>query len=418
MQKSFIPTDNITKELLNNYTRTNGKNYDVLIKIDNDKITARTLEQLIKAADCKINYSLYTTPTIFPWANNCNLNHTVFKDWKSSSFYENYFNDRGTIKIKGIAQNSIPLKDYIAMAKYKIEDNMLKILENSKNLILCYSRGIDSILLLSYLIKFNKVKDTRIVYCLNENVSNQEIDFSLEKKLGLDVEIVRLKEEDMLSFADQENPFKFYHYQSHWLTDKFKNHTLLVGHEGNSVLMHKWEWVKRLGKPVTKKDGYVTSCLDKIDWSINRNLEFDTISFIEPYSRSWNNPKEFGDVLSPISDIELIKLLPFVDILDADPNFFGDAELARSMIKDNVKDYLDTLIKSENENWVNFWNMGNINSNRLKEDTLKLDTHPRLNVNGIVYLRKVIEKAKTDGIIDVTALLSLKFNNYLVRNII
>ena len=200
--------------------------------------------------------------------------------------------------------------------------------------------------------------------------------------------------------------------------DKFKNHTLLVGHEGNSVLMHKWEWVKRLGKPVTKKDGYVTSCLDKIDWSINRNLEFDTISFIEPYSRSWNNPKEFGDVLSPISDIELIKLLPFVDILDADPNFFGDAELARSMIKDNVKDYLDTLIKSENENWVNFWNMGNINSNRLKEDTLKLDTHPRLNVNGIVYLRKVIEKAKTDGIIDVTALLSLKFNNYLVRNII
>ena len=87
-------------------------------------------------------------------------------------------------------------------------------------------------------------------------------------------------------------------------------------------------------------------------------------------------------------------------------------------IWDNVKDYLDTLIKRENENWVNFWNMGNINSNRLKEDTLKLDTHPRLNVNGIVYLRKVIEKAKTDGIIDVTALLSLKFNNYLVRNII
>jgi hypothetical protein len=182
--------------------------------------------------------------------------------------------------------------------------------------------------------------------------------------------------------------------------------------------MHKWEWVKRLGKPVTKKDSYVTSCLDKIDWSINRNLEFDTISFIEPYSRSWNNPKEFGDVLSPISDIELIKLLPFVDIRDADPNFFGDAELARSMIKDNVEDYLDTLIKRENENWVNFWNMGNINSNRLKGDTLKLDTHPRLNVNGIVYLRKVIEKAKTDGIIDVTALLSLKFNNYLVRNII
>jgi hypothetical protein len=51
--------------------------------------------------------------------------------------------------------------------------------------------------------------------------------------------------EDMLSFADQENPFKFYHYQSHWLTDKFKNHALLVGYEGNTVLMHKWEWGKR-----------------------------------------------------------------------------------------------------------------------------------------------------------------------------
>jgi len=418
MQKNFIPTDNITTELLKNYTRTNGKNYDVLIRIDNDKITARTMEQLINDAECKINYSLYNAPTIFPWVNSCNLNHTVFKDWKSSSFYENYFNDNGIIKIKKIDQHSILLKDYIALAKYKIEDNMLKILENSKNLILCYSQGIDSILLLSYLIKFNKIKDTRIIYCLNENVSNQEIDFSLEKKLGFNIEILRLNTEDLLSFADQENPFKFYHYQSHWLANKFKNNTLLVGHEGNSVLMHKWEWVKRLGKPVTKKDIYVTSCLDKIDWSIDRNLDFDTISFIEPYSRFWNNSKEFGAVLSPISDIELIKLLPFVDIRDADPNFFGDAELIRSMIKDNVKDYLDILIKKENDNWVNFWNIGNINSNKLKENTLKLSTHPRLDVKGIIYMRKVIEKAKTDGIIDVTALLSLKFNNYLVKNFI
>lgn len=416
MKKKFVPTDNITIELLKNYTVTNGRNYDVLIRINNEHITARTLEQLMQDSTCKVDHMICHSPDIFPWIDNTHLKKTFFKDWQAPSFYEHFRESQGSIITETLPQHTIPLEQYVQTAKDRIENNVKNLFANSKNMMLLYSGGIDSILLISYLIKYNRLKDTPLVYCYNENADNiaQQTQFHLEKNLGLNIESINVSKQVLIDYANQSDPFKFRNYQSHWVAEKFKDKTILIGNEGNSVLFHKWEWLKRLGKPATRKNIYVTSCYDCIDWSTPTDLDHNTISFIEPYNRSWNNEKDFAHLLSPISDISLMQMLPFVDIRDMDPNFVGDAEMARTMLHDNVKDELDPLITVENINWGICDSSQNLQIKDIDNNMLDINFKKRIETSGLIHMKHKIDRAKIDGHIDPRCLLGLKYINYFL----
>lgn len=416
MKKRFIPTDNITIELLKNYTVTNGRNYDVLIKVNNDHITARTLEQLMQDSTCKVDHMICHSPDTFPWIDHTHLKHTVFKDWQAPSFYTNFKESQGSIITETLPQHTIPLEQYIQTAKDRIENNVKSLFDNSKNMILLYSGGIDSILLISYLIKYNRLKDTPLIYCYNENADNtdQQTQFDLEKRLGLNIESINVSKQVLIDYANQPNPFTFRNYQSRWVAEKFKDKTILIGNEGNSVLFHKWEWLKRLGKPATRKNIYVTSCYNSIDWNTPIDLDHNTISFIEPYSRSWNNEKEFAHILSPISDVSLMKMLPFVDIRNMDPDFVGDAELIRTMIYDNVKHELDPLITTENFNWGICDSSENLQIKDIDNRMLDIDFKKRIETKGLIHMKHKIDRAKLDGHIEPRCLLGLKYINYFL----
>lgn len=315
-----------------------------------------------------------------------------------------------------LPQHTIPLEQYIQTARNKIENNVKNLFNNSKNMMLLYSGGIDSILLISYLIKYNRLKDTPLIYCYNENADNtvQQDRFDLEKSLGLNIEVINISKKILIDYANQSDPFKFNNYQSYWLAETFKDKTILIGNEGNSVLLHKWEWLKRLGKPATKKNIYVTSCYDQIDWDKPTDLDHNTISFIEPYSRSWNNRKDFDHVLSPISDISLMQMLPFVDIRNMNPNFVGDAELIRTMIYDNVKHELDSLITTENFNWGICNGSENLQIKDIDNKMLDIDFKKRIETKGLIHMKHKIDRAKLDGHIEPRCLLGLKYINYFL----
>jgi hypothetical protein len=416
VKKKFIPTDNITIELLKNYTITNGRNYDVLIRVNNDHITARTLEQLIQDSACKIDHRICHSPETFPWVDHTHLKNTFFKDWTAPSFYVHFRESQGFIITETLPQHTIALEQYIQTARNKIENNVKNLFNNSKNMILLYSGGIDSILLISYLIKYNRLKDTLLIYCYNENADNiiQQTQFHLEKSLGLNIESINVSKQVLIDYANQPDPFKFRNYQSHWVAEKFKNKTILIGNEGNSVLFHKWEWLKRLDKPVTKKNIYVTSCYDSVDWSTPIDLDYNTISFIDPYSRSWNNGGDFAHMLSPISDVSLMQMLPFVDIRNMDPNFVGDARLARTILYDNVKHELDSLITTENINWGICDSSQNLQIKDIDKNMLDINFKKRIETKGLIHMKHKIDRAKIDGHIEPRYLLALKYINYFL----
>jgi len=412
VNRTLIPTDDNTLDLLKDYTITNGRNYDVLIKIQDNHITAKTLQQLVEDPTCRVSSKIcYEYSQSFPWIDRNNLKETVFKDWIAPSFYLNFKENNGTITVQELPQHTISLEEYIKTAKNRVEANMKHILDTSSDLILLYSRGIDSLLLLSYLMKYNRLKDTRLVH-LGDTANQQSfVDLSLEKQLGFNIDTIFINQNIVMQYANQSNPFKFKMFLNHALAKQFKNKTLLIGYDGNSVLMHKWEWVKRLGKPTTKKNNYVKSC-DTVDWSQSTDLHHHTISMIEPYGRNWNNPKDFSRTVSPISDVELMRMLPFVDIRNMDPNFVGDAVMIRDMIHDNVGDALDSLIHSETVTWLAPILTQSVNTELLDETALTINIKRRVDVRGVTELLRRIDGAKLDKKINFADLLSIKYINY------
>lgn len=407
MTNKLIATDQNTIDLLKSYSTHNGRNYDVLIKIQGDQITAKTLMQLINDDTCRISHKIAYVSDIFPWVDHTHLRETVFKDWFAPSFYERFKAEGDTIVVEDLPKNVIPFDEYVSMAGRNIENNVRNVLESSNNLVLLYSGGIDSLLLLSYLMKYDKAKDVRIIHCSDSDRSN----FDLEKKLGFDVENMIVPQDVAIEYANQSDPFKFRMCQDHWIAGQFRDSKVLMGYEGNSVLMHKWEWLKRLGRPVTDRDGYVTSCND-IDWGSDTDLRHHTISMIEPFSRSWSNVKDLGHMISPISDTELLRMLPFVDIRGMDPNFVGNAVMARTMIRNNVGDRLDRLITTEAATWSLPLMDRPIDVSKLDGRFLDVAIKRRVETDGMSEILRRITKAKTDGHIDFRSLLSLKYVNY------
>lgn len=402
---------------------TNGRNYDVLIKVENNNITAKTLEQLDLNSDCYLSDRLCYSMT-YPWITYDHLKPTVFEQYEAPSFYHRYKRENDKIIIEELKQHTIPMEEYIVLANNKIEQNMKNFLDRSKKIVLLYSRGIDSLLLLSYIIKYNRLKDTRLIHIGDSVNKKSYIDTTLEKKLGIDIELMFFDYDFLYKNITTTDPFYCREILYHWLVEKFKDSAILNGDEGNSVLFHKWEWVKRIGKPVTKKNLYTFEC-ENIDWSTPTDLNYHTISLIYPKSRHWNNDN-LKNIYAPISDLELLKMLPFIDIRNLDPNFVGDAVMVRNMIKNNVGDMLNHLISSTTLSWGSPLYKDSVDMKKINiagcsleidryknKDILKLKQkfkHPA----GLSSLLKRIDEAKITGEILYKDVIVLKFLNYLL----
>ena len=86
MQK-YIPADLTTEQLLYNYQRINGWNYDVFVKINGDVIQARTIEQLRNDSKVKIKF----INNHFPFKESINFYQTSWEGFTATSFYEKFY---------------------------------------------------------------------------------------------------------------------------------------------------------------------------------------------------------------------------------------------------------------------------------------------------------------------------------------
>jgi hypothetical protein len=62
----------------------------------------------------------------------------------------------------------------------------------------------------------------------------------------------------------------------------------LIGYEGNSVLMHKWEWIRRIGTRLPVDKNYYTNTINDIDWNQPWDNDWNIITYITPKTRGWN----------------------------------------------------------------------------------------------------------------------------------
>jgi len=414
MHCKYFPKNEKTKILLNDYIRKNGQVYDIFINIENDVIEAETLQGLMSNPKIKINRSFYQYPVRFPFSN-FNLNSgTMFEGWEATSFYEKFYYDGNYINRLEVPKQTLSLNDYVLLVEKNLEDFFSNFFKENKTFVLSYSRGIDSLLLLSYVMKYGMLKNCFIVNIDFPGIDhNFSLDLNVEKNLGLDINKIEFNKKNLLSYINQSDPLKFYSMQDYFLVDSFKDINILSGYDGNSVLLHKWEWIHRIGRGSfsTVKNFYTTSVLDWINYIIPRDIDNDMITIVPPFSRHWNNP-ELKNLISPISNIQLMELLPFIKIKDIDPIIIAEAAVPKKIIQKNVGSALDELIINENNNFENFWRDYHVDHNDIDPKELKFKISKRV-VPAINYSKRELEAQIQNNKINISRLLSVKFNNAL-----
>ena len=420
MSITLTPTDQNTRDLLKDYTITNGYNDKVLLKIEDNHITAKTVEQLINDPTQPISHRV-CYGVLFPWMDHDHLKDTVFIGYSAPPFYNRYKEENNKITVERLEQNTISMEEYTIISKHKIEQNIKHLLDTKKDITLFYSRGIDSLLLLSYLMKYDRVKDTRLIH-LGDRISKKPfMDTSIEKQTGFNIETHFVDDEFIYSGFNQSNPFKLRELIFYWVAERFKNSLILCGNEGNSVLFHKWEWVKRIGRPVTMTSCYTKECLN-INWNTPTDLDYHTISFIEPRSRSWNS-NDLKDIHCPISDMELLRMLPFIDVRNLDTNFIADASMVKNIIRDNVGNKLDFLMTTQTESWNRpvydeTFDTKKIDPIYLKIDALKKENQGNIRrivrPMGIIHIRNKIQQGLNENRLSFRDIACMKLINYFL----
>jgi len=343
---NFEYSDNITKQLLSNFKQMDLEE-KIFVKIEKESIIARTAEQLIKAHTA-LSDKIYYCPTKFPLIsiNDIRLG-TAWKDWLCPNFNTQFYynNDNNKITVCKVIRNKISLDQYTEKLQIILDNNISKIVKKNKNLFLCYSGGVDSSVILSYLIK-KKIQDKVTLINFSNLVNNKKINnFNYEKKLGFKVENIKINLNDLINVCNTKNYEKIICYTTYTLLKKYKKSSFIYGFHGNQSLLHKKIFLEQINKDVLKK-GY---CSSLNNWKSMKNPTplAEHILLMKPWDKinGTNNCKIF----SPLGNNEIFEMVRSIDWSNVDPHTINDAKVAKQIINNNVGALLDSsILKNEN----------------------------------------------------------------------
>jgi hypothetical protein len=254
-----------------------------------------------------------------------------------------YEDKTGIIKAKHFKRKKISLEHYINRLKTIVDFNIKQTFLNKK-LILAYSGGIDSLVILSFIIKNNLQNKITLVNFTN-NLSNPiPRSFAYEKKIGLDVQKFDINLKELITIANSSDNTFIRLYTSFSFLQKFKNSNIIFGYHGNQSLLHKKIFLEQIKKDVTQV-GY---CSSLNNWKVEKNcIPLEEHCLVR---HKWHrlNGINLCNIFYPLGNNEIFEMIRQIDWQNIDPHVISDARVARRIIQDNVGHLLDPIVTNEN----------------------------------------------------------------------
>ena len=405
--------DHITKNLLSNF-RPNDMQENLLYKIDGDKIYARKAHQLI-AERAKLSEKIYYAPTKFPLISNYDMRRgTAWSDWTMIDFNKCFYYDSNTNKITldVFKRNKIVLTSYIEKLENIIGNTIEKIFHKNftKPVYLAYSRGVDSICILSFLIRKNLMHRVKLLNFSNTILNEGITSFELEKNLGFDVINLTINMDDLCEIINLKNYKTLLCYTTHTLMKKFPGSIFIFGWHGNQALLHKEIFLQQINKEVTKR-GYCQS-LDGWKPKIDATPLNEHCLVIKP----WNELQGLYDceLFDPLGNKKIFELIRSIDWNNIDPHLISDAGVPRKIIHNNVNTMLDNLIIKENinESDVIFGDL-QVPLTKLDKKIFEIDSTGYCHKQGVDWLLSQYNQSLTKNTIKLNTVLGFLIHNHL-----
>jgi phosphopantetheine adenylyltransferase len=318
-----------------------------------------------------INQDVYYNSSEYPREKYYNfLKGSIYKDYViPTSAYKFTVNDN-YVSITN-ERKKISLTEYVSQIDQAFKEEINKIYTKHGSAVLSYSGGIDSIVVLSYIIAAGLLPYTTIITHENKVQNANHPDLisnnpdkikALDETLALlssrGAQVIKLDVTDQDLFDAYNNGNYFYSscYTVTTALKRFNNTAFIFGHHGNQSLLHKDIFIdqilllglvgtEEIQKKIDKKN-YYTYTLSK--YNVNRTLttldyHFFNIRYWEELSGYQNNT-----VYSPLG--AKLELCRSIDFSTVDVDVILNAKVARELITKNVGTLLDDYILREGIN--------------------------------------------------------------------
>lgn len=359
-------------------------------------ILIRSEEQLIQDNCWTLHEKIYDTPFALSVVNHNFMKQvTAWQDWQMFDYdiCGEILGDK--VIFSKIQREKINLEDHILTCTNYISQEVKKIENYELPAVLSYSQGIDSLVILSYLHKYNYHKKVKLVHLQNPLGTIHNLDFSLERQLGFEVEIIKFEEDDLYRLINKKDAKILRCYTTSWLLEKYSNYIVIFGHHGNPVFGHYLSFLHETTKQ-TKLNREKIYSKSLYDYNLNLNDRYALSKHCHNI-KPWDHVNSYynGRLNNILEYPALFDSVRSIDWTQVESGVIIDAEIARRIIHSNVGSLFDNLITDERNNEMEVLKANHeLDIDKLDPDILKkLRNSTIQNDQGLAKLNKQLEYA-------------------------
>jgi hypothetical protein len=321
---------------------------------------------------------------------------------------------------------SVTLDHYQNQLYDLIQSAVKDVYRKHQMVYLALSGGIDSMVLLSFVLNLRLSQRTVLVVLENHTQSNKDclhIDMQRKQQLfALCSQLDMPMHYEIFSLADLANAAnhglaEIKCYITHALLSRYRDQAWMFGFHGNQLLLHKEVFLDEILTAAPDKTLDVMNAIAQPEFYTQSLKHYDVQKIKHPLKyhhlllKPWSalNGVNNNTLYAPIGATDrAFDLCRQIDFGTVDPNVITNAAVARWIIDQNQQYWLQNYISTESTKDIDNLEHVNVPLNLLNSDVLtvpdKLVHHPE----GHEWLLQEASRAKQCGHIALNTLVSLK----------
>lgn len=375
----------------------------------------------------KLNFGIYLDPFVSPLLaheSGAYSEQTCFKDIFafSSSKYFDYENNQ-----RWIIDQDLSYENFCNKLYYEIDNAIDDAFRKNLFVTLFYSGGIDSQVLLSFIIKKKLLDRTFIVighnidilpeYQINNDITKRaKIDKILDwlKPRCAGIEEIEFTLDALIDTINTGTLFQLKSFSTYLMFKRYSNRALMFGLQGNNVLIHRSTYAgqimlhnpDKVWPDFSKNKNLYTTGILKYNYKKDNVLYRDRFIVKKNYHKL--NGINGNSLIVPIGSNKTFDLVKRIDWKTFDLNVVADALIPKKFLQMNTGDFMDQFISVENtSNWDSLDSF-DIPVDKLTSNATYVPMDIEHDPDGLSYINYHIQRSKEINTIPLAVLVSIK----------
>jgi len=377
-----------------------------------------------------INRAIYFKPSYCPLVSvNDYLEGTCFQDLLIPTGSFKFELQDQAVTVSTVEKN-LDLNRYIGILDQRIKTRIKSIYSQHPVVNLCYSGGIDSMVLLSAIIELDLLAQTRIIVfenftqthfsCLhiNQDQKNKVTDLldSIATRC-LEIRWHQISMEDLAAAFNHGDLADIKCFSTYTLLKQYQNQVFIFGHHGNQIFLHKNmffdeillqqpSWTHKIESYISNMSGYYTASAQQY------RVPTDLVGIERRHflAKPWEKYNGFNrnKIYAPIADDADFLMLRSLDFGQIHPDVILQAKVAVELIQANTKGDISDFLGIESTRDNDALDSVNIPADMISADSLYIPHNLHHDPQGLDYIKNEIKEIPNKKFLAINSAVSIK----------